>query len=190
MLSAASANGFQMVVSGAQAKALPDFQITNIQVLVYSFYYFLLLQYCSNTVTFVSFLFFFWGGLMLFIIDIIWMPLLMLLRLFSHWWHGLEKTFWCLPFQSSLKTYRNTVYIFKKQEYTQYSQCTIGCSSLTSVLVYDLLTLLDIQEWNAILFRKAFIFKETVTVLRNIEMSETECRVRKVRPLPEICRIG
>ncbi|XP_029639648.1 nicalin [Octopus sinensis] len=31
LLSAASANGFQMVVSGAQAKALPDFQITNIQ---------------------------------------------------------------------------------------------------------------------------------------------------------------
>ncbi|XP_070210935.1 BOS complex subunit NCLN-like [Littorina saxatilis] len=31
LLSSATANGFQMVVSGAQAKALPDFQVTNIQ---------------------------------------------------------------------------------------------------------------------------------------------------------------
>ena len=31
LLSSATANGFQMVVSGAQSKALPDFQITNIQ---------------------------------------------------------------------------------------------------------------------------------------------------------------
>ncbi|KAL8588571.1 hypothetical protein ACOMHN_059525 [Nucella lapillus] len=31
LLSSATANGFQLVVSGAQAKALPDFQITNIQ---------------------------------------------------------------------------------------------------------------------------------------------------------------
>lgn len=31
LMSGASANGFQMVVSGAQSKSLPDFQITNIQ---------------------------------------------------------------------------------------------------------------------------------------------------------------
>ena len=31
LLSSATANGFQMVVNGAQSKALPDFQITNIQ---------------------------------------------------------------------------------------------------------------------------------------------------------------
>ncbi|XP_076465147.1 BOS complex subunit ncln-like [Babylonia areolata] len=31
LLSSATANGFQLVVGGAQAKALPDFQITNIQ---------------------------------------------------------------------------------------------------------------------------------------------------------------
>ena len=32
MLSSASASGFQIVVSGSQAKALNDFQIVNIQV--------------------------------------------------------------------------------------------------------------------------------------------------------------
>ena len=31
LLSSATANGFQMVVNGAQSKAMPDFQITNIQ---------------------------------------------------------------------------------------------------------------------------------------------------------------
>jgi hypothetical protein len=32
LFSSASANGFQMVMAGSQAKALTDFQITNIQV--------------------------------------------------------------------------------------------------------------------------------------------------------------
>ena len=32
MLSSASASGFQVVVTGSQAKALNDFQIVNIQV--------------------------------------------------------------------------------------------------------------------------------------------------------------
>lgn len=31
-MSGATANGFQMVVAGSQAKSLADFQITNIQV--------------------------------------------------------------------------------------------------------------------------------------------------------------
>ena len=31
-MSGATANGFQMVVAGSQAKSLGDFQITNIQV--------------------------------------------------------------------------------------------------------------------------------------------------------------
>lgn len=30
-MSSATANGFQMVVNGAQSKSLPEFQITNIQ---------------------------------------------------------------------------------------------------------------------------------------------------------------
>lgn len=32
LLGAATANGFQMSVTGAQSKSLPDFQVTNIQV--------------------------------------------------------------------------------------------------------------------------------------------------------------
>lgn len=39
LFSAASANGFQMVVTGPQSKPLPDFQITNIQVSKFIWYY-------------------------------------------------------------------------------------------------------------------------------------------------------
>ena len=37
LLSAASANGFQMVVGGSQAKALSDFQLINLQVIIFPF---------------------------------------------------------------------------------------------------------------------------------------------------------
>ena len=45
LLSSTSSNGFQLVVSGAQQKALSDFQIINIQVVYLQLI--LLLQFCN-----------------------------------------------------------------------------------------------------------------------------------------------